>query len=165
MCRSHVFRRRFPWNLVLLGVFVSHLWGRRKLFFFVILKSRPKSACLHSVLSHRLSPSLTCAEQFPGLSLVFLPHTQIAASFTFCSTTARLFCSYYETKAVFLAMGITVVVCVSVTIFCFQTKVAGDVVRFVCVCCSAACGLSENVSVVSPKERFCLTLQWATEFR
>ncbi|XP_034042273.1 protein lifeguard 3-like [Thalassophryne amazonica] len=31
--------------------------------------------------------------------------------------------SYYETKAVFLAMGITAVVCVAVTIFCFQTKV------------------------------------------
>lgn len=80
---------------------------------------------------------------------------------SFCSTTACLFHSYYETKAVFLAMGITVVVCVSVTIFCFQTKVEGDVV---CVCSSAACGLSENVFVVSVKERFCLTLQWATEF-
>uniref|UniRef100_A0A3P8SVK1 Transmembrane BAX inhibitor motif containing 1 n=1 Tax=Amphiprion percula TaxID=161767 RepID=A0A3P8SVK1_AMPPE len=30
---------------------------------------------------------------------------------------------YYETKAVFLAMGITALVCVAVTIFCFQTKV------------------------------------------
>ncbi|XP_016895107.1 protein lifeguard 3 isoform X2 [Cynoglossus semilaevis] len=31
--------------------------------------------------------------------------------------------SYYETKAVLLAMGITAVVCVAVTVFCFQTKV------------------------------------------
>ncbi|KAM4609408.1 protein lifeguard 3 [Polymixia lowei] len=31
--------------------------------------------------------------------------------------------SYYETKAVFLAIGITAIVCVAVTIFCFQTKV------------------------------------------
>ncbi|TRY82807.1 hypothetical protein DNTS_025573 [Danionella cerebrum] len=31
--------------------------------------------------------------------------------------------SYYSTKSVFLALGITVVVCVAVTIFCFQTKV------------------------------------------
>ncbi|XP_034549807.1 protein lifeguard 3-like [Notolabrus celidotus] len=31
--------------------------------------------------------------------------------------------SYYDTKAVFLAMGITATVCVIVTIFCFQTKV------------------------------------------
>ncbi|XP_051937479.1 protein lifeguard 3-like isoform X3 [Hippocampus zosterae] len=31
--------------------------------------------------------------------------------------------SYYETKAVFLAMGITALVCVTVTVFCFQTKV------------------------------------------
>ncbi|XP_028292544.1 protein lifeguard 3-like [Gouania willdenowi] len=31
--------------------------------------------------------------------------------------------SYYSTKAVFLAMGITAVVCISVTVFCFQTKV------------------------------------------
>lgn len=31
--------------------------------------------------------------------------------------------SFYSTKAVFLAMGITAVVCIAVTIFCFQTKV------------------------------------------
>lgn len=40
-----------------------------------------------------------------------------------------IFHSYYETKAVLLAMGITAVVCVAVTIFCFQTKVDGDVKR------------------------------------
>lgn len=35
-----------------------------------------------------------------------------------------LFCfSYYDTKAVFLALGITAVVCIAVTVFCFQTKV------------------------------------------
>uniref|UniRef100_A0A3Q1EV60 Transmembrane BAX inhibitor motif containing 1a n=1 Tax=Acanthochromis polyacanthus TaxID=80966 RepID=A0A3Q1EV60_9TELE len=31
--------------------------------------------------------------------------------------------SYYNTKAVFLAVGITAVVCIAVTVFCFQTKV------------------------------------------
>ncbi|XP_026232224.1 protein lifeguard 3-like [Anabas testudineus] len=31
--------------------------------------------------------------------------------------------SYYETKAVLLAMGITAIVCIAVTVFCFQTKV------------------------------------------
>ncbi|XP_034039148.1 transmembrane BAX inhibitor motif containing 1a isoform X2 [Thalassophryne amazonica] len=31
--------------------------------------------------------------------------------------------SYYDTKAVFLAVGITAIVCVAVTVFCFQTKV------------------------------------------
>lgn len=31
--------------------------------------------------------------------------------------------SYYDTKAVFLALIITAIVCVIVTIFCFQTKV------------------------------------------
>ncbi|KAK7938524.1 hypothetical protein WMY93_001850 [Mugilogobius chulae] len=31
--------------------------------------------------------------------------------------------SYYETKAVFIAMIITAIVCLAVTIFCFQTKV------------------------------------------
>ncbi|CAL8343132.1 unnamed protein product [Boreogadus saida] len=31
--------------------------------------------------------------------------------------------SYYDTKAVFLAIGITTIVCLAVTIFCFQTKV------------------------------------------
>ncbi|KAM3607398.1 uncharacterized protein V6R79_007158 [Siganus canaliculatus] len=57
-------RRRFPWNLVLLGVFT--------------------------------------------LALSYM-----------CGTIS----SYYETKAVFLAMGITAIVCIAVTIFCFQTKV------------------------------------------
>ncbi|KAF3842952.1 hypothetical protein F7725_001801 [Dissostichus mawsoni] len=56
--------RRFPWNLVLLGVFTLAL----------------------SYMSGTIS-------------------------------------SYYETKAVFLAMGITAIVCIAVTIFCFQTKV------------------------------------------
>ncbi|XP_072539789.1 transmembrane BAX inhibitor motif containing 1a isoform X2 [Salminus brasiliensis] len=31
--------------------------------------------------------------------------------------------SYYDTKSVFLALGITVIVCIAVTVFCFQTKV------------------------------------------
>lgn len=31
--------------------------------------------------------------------------------------------SFYSTQAVFLAIGITAVVCISVTVFCFQTKV------------------------------------------
>ncbi|XP_054888686.1 protein lifeguard 3-like [Poeciliopsis prolifica] len=31
--------------------------------------------------------------------------------------------SFYNTKAVFLALGITAVVCIAVTVFCFQTKV------------------------------------------
>ncbi|XP_055071211.1 protein lifeguard 3 isoform X1 [Misgurnus anguillicaudatus] len=31
--------------------------------------------------------------------------------------------SYFDTKAVFLALGITAIVCVIVTVFCFQTKV------------------------------------------
>lgn len=31
--------------------------------------------------------------------------------------------SFYDTNAVFLALGITAVVCISVTVFCFQTKV------------------------------------------
>ncbi|KAF1382375.1 hypothetical protein PFLUV_G00143150 [Perca fluviatilis] len=57
-------RRRFPWNLVLLGVFTVAL----------------------SYMSGTIS-------------------------------------SYYETKAVLLAMGITALVCIAVTIFCFQTKV------------------------------------------
>lgn len=35
--------------------------------------------------------------------------------------------SYYGTKAVFIAMGVTALVCIAVTVFCFQTKVHGDV--------------------------------------
>lgn len=33
------------------------------------------------------------------------------------------FCSYYDTKSVLLCLGITALVCLSVTIFSFQTKV------------------------------------------
>uniref|UniRef100_A0A8C2FSP1 Transmembrane BAX inhibitor motif containing 1a n=1 Tax=Cyprinus carpio TaxID=7962 RepID=A0A8C2FSP1_CYPCA len=54
-------RRRFPWNLILLAIFVSHSEGIKR--------------------------------------------------------------DYYSTKAVFLALGITVLVSVAVTVFCFQTKV------------------------------------------
>lgn len=38
--------------------------------------------------------------------------------FCFC-----FFLSYYDTKVVFLAIAITAVVCICVTVFCFQTKV------------------------------------------
>uniref|UniRef100_A0A8C5CIZ1 Transmembrane BAX inhibitor motif containing 1b n=1 Tax=Gadus morhua TaxID=8049 RepID=A0A8C5CIZ1_GADMO len=50
----------------------------------------------------------------------------IVAVFTFvsCALYSSSFPhSYYDTKAVFLAMGITTIVCLAVTIFCFQTKV------------------------------------------
>ncbi|CAI5656532.1 protein lifeguard 3 isoform X1 [Oreochromis niloticus] len=57
-------RRRFPWNLVLLGVFTLAL-----------------------------------------------------------SYMAGAISSYYGTKAVFIAMGVTALVCIAVTVFCFQTKV------------------------------------------
>lgn len=43
----------------------------------------------------------------------------------YCVITCVSFYSYYDTKAVFLAMGITALVCVAVTVFCFQTKVRG----------------------------------------
>lgn len=38
-------------------------------------------------------------------------------------TFALFLFSFYETKVVFLAIGITAVVCICVTVFCFQTKV------------------------------------------
>lgn len=34
------------------------------------------------------------------------------------------FCSYHNTKVVMLCVGITAVVCLGVTLFCFQTKVS-----------------------------------------
>lgn len=34
------------------------------------------------------------------------------------------FCSYYNTKSVLLCLGITALVCLSVTLFSFQTKVS-----------------------------------------
>lgn len=133
--------------------------------------------CSH-VLSCRLSPCLTCLEQFRGLffgsnSGNAPQHTNAEHSdddvlhpmifHVFVLITVFICYSYYETKAVFLAMGITAVVCIAVTIFCFQTKVAGDV-NCVSLCRSVARGSSEDVFVVSVKERLCLTLQWGTEF-
>lgn len=47
--------------------------------------------------------------------------------YVFVLITLCIFYSYYETKAVLLAMGITALVCIAVTIFCFQTKVDGDI--------------------------------------
>ncbi|XP_072253397.1 protein lifeguard 3-like isoform X2 [Leuresthes tenuis] len=64
---------------------------------------------------------LVCCKEprrrFP-LNLVLLGIFTLALSYM-----AGTISSYYETKAVFLAMGITAVVCIAVTIFCFQTKV------------------------------------------
>ncbi|KAM9803600.1 protein lifeguard 3 isoform 2-T3 [Syngnathus typhle] len=56
--------------------------------------------------------------------LFYTHHTVIVMFFLFCfKHPMYLFSSYYETKAVLLAMGITALVCVTVTVFCFQTKV------------------------------------------
>ncbi|XP_061082947.1 protein lifeguard 3-like isoform X2 [Conger conger] len=64
---------------------------------------------------------LSCCEgprrRYPW-NLIFLAILTLAMSYM----TGAL-SSYYDTKAVFLALGITVIVCVSVTVFCFQTKV------------------------------------------
>ncbi|KAM9486668.1 protein lifeguard 3 isoform 2-T2 [Clarias gariepinus] len=64
---------------------------------------------------------LVCSEnarrRFP-VNLVLLFIFTLAMSYM----TGAL-ASYYETKSVFLALGITAVVCVSVTVFSFQTKV------------------------------------------
>ncbi|CAB1328404.1 unnamed protein product, partial [Coregonus sp. 'balchen'] len=42
---------------------------------------------------------------------------------TYCILVCCKGPSYYDTKAVFLTIGITAIVCIIVTIFCFQTKV------------------------------------------
>ncbi|XP_043987812.1 protein lifeguard 3-like [Gambusia affinis] len=55
--------------------------------------------------------------RFP-LNLVLLGIFTVALSYM-----AGTVSSYYETKAVIIAMGITGVVCIAVTVFCFQTKV------------------------------------------
>uniref|UniRef100_A0A3Q2QIX7 Transmembrane BAX inhibitor motif containing 1 n=1 Tax=Fundulus heteroclitus TaxID=8078 RepID=A0A3Q2QIX7_FUNHE len=55
--------------------------------------------------------------RFP-LNLVLLGIFTVALSYMAGSVS-----SYYETKAVIIAMGITAIVCVAVTVFCFQTKV------------------------------------------
>ncbi|XP_047227385.1 protein lifeguard 3-like [Girardinichthys multiradiatus] len=55
--------------------------------------------------------------RFP-LNLVLLGVFTIALSFMAGSVS-----SYYQTKAVIIAMGITAIVCIAVTVFCFQTKV------------------------------------------
>ncbi|XP_041925235.1 protein lifeguard 3 isoform X3 [Alosa sapidissima] len=65
---------------------------------------------------------LVCCEgprrRFP-LNLVLLAVFTLAMSYMTGTIS-----SYYDTKAVFLALIITAVVCVIVTIFCFQTKIS-----------------------------------------
>lgn len=56
---------------------------------------------------------------------VFGVSTNTPGHFLLLSHHWRFFGSYYDTKAVFLAMGITALVCLAVTVFCFQTKVRG----------------------------------------
>ncbi|TTI92378.1 Protein lifeguard 3 [Bagarius yarrelli] len=48
------------------------------------------------------------------LAVQLLVTVGVVAVFTFV---------YYDTKSVFLALGITALVCIAVTVFCFQTKV------------------------------------------
>ncbi|KAJ8350252.1 hypothetical protein SKAU_G00253820 [Synaphobranchus kaupii] len=64
---------------------------------------------------------LACCEgprrRFPW-NLIFLSIFTLAMSYVAGSIS-----SYYDTKTVFLALGITVIVCIIVTVFCFQTKV------------------------------------------
>ncbi|KAG5833870.1 hypothetical protein ANANG_G00280490 [Anguilla anguilla] len=64
---------------------------------------------------------LACFEgprrRFPS-NLIFLAILTLAMSYMTGTIS-----SYYDTKAVFLALGITLIVCIIVTVFCFQTKV------------------------------------------
>ncbi|KAJ8253320.1 hypothetical protein GJAV_G00211590 [Gymnothorax javanicus] len=64
---------------------------------------------------------LACFEgprrRFPA-NLIFLAIFTLAMSYMTGAIS-----SYHDTKAVFLALGITMIVCLIVTVFCFQTKV------------------------------------------
>ncbi|XP_019737972.1 protein lifeguard 3 isoform X1 [Hippocampus comes] len=68
--------------------------------------------CTHAFMTLSVS-----RRRFPW-NLVLLAVFTVALSYM-----SGTISSYYETKAVFLAMGITALVCVTVTVFCFQTKV------------------------------------------
>uniref|UniRef100_A0A3B5QS41 Transmembrane BAX inhibitor motif containing 1 n=1 Tax=Xiphophorus maculatus TaxID=8083 RepID=A0A3B5QS41_XIPMA len=76
---------------------------------------------LHSAVFFLVYCILICCKEprrrFP-LNLVLLGIFTVALSYM-----AGTVSSYYETKAVIIAMGITGVVCIAVTVFCFQTKV------------------------------------------
>uniref|UniRef100_A0A3B3UUX0 Transmembrane BAX inhibitor motif containing 1 n=1 Tax=Poecilia latipinna TaxID=48699 RepID=A0A3B3UUX0_9TELE len=76
---------------------------------------------LHSAVFFLVYCILICCKEprrrFP-LNLVLLGIFTVALSYMVGTVS-----SYYETKAVIIAMGITGVVCIAVTVFCFQTKV------------------------------------------
>lgn len=71
------------------------------------------------------NPSAVCAHRIhPFLAKLSDPPLPIPVGmiprffFSWC-----FFCSYYNTKSVLLCLGITALVCLSVTIFSFQSKV------------------------------------------
>uniref|UniRef100_A0A673GP05 Protein lifeguard 3-like n=1 Tax=Sinocyclocheilus rhinocerous TaxID=307959 RepID=A0A673GP05_9TELE len=66
--------------------------------------------------------------------------------------------SYFDTKAVFLALGITAIVCIIVTIFCFQTKV--DFTS----CTGLLCALCVVLLVIGIITSIVLSFQYVSEF-
>uniref|UniRef100_A0A9J8B2S2 Transmembrane BAX inhibitor motif containing 1b n=1 Tax=Cyprinus carpio carpio TaxID=630221 RepID=A0A9J8B2S2_CYPCA len=65
--------------------------------------------------------------------------------------------SYFDTKAVFLALGITAIVCIIVTIFCFQTKV--DFTS----CTGLLCALCVVLLVIGIITSIVLSFQYVSE--
>uniref|UniRef100_A0A3B4UER1 Transmembrane BAX inhibitor motif containing 1 n=1 Tax=Seriola dumerili TaxID=41447 RepID=A0A3B4UER1_SERDU len=92
----------------------------RKVRIFIIHHQQSCHLSLHSVVYFLVYCILICCKgprrRFPWNLVIIL-------FYVFVLIMKSVFYSYYETKAVFLAMGITAVVCIAVTIFCFQTKV------------------------------------------
>lgn len=118
---TFVFRRRFPWNLVLLGVFVSgcnYIMNR--------IQKRDENHAKNMLYLTDSCPLLHVWDDFKVWFWRLHKHTwSFSVVVLLLCNHLCFFYSYYDTKAVFLAMGITALVCAAVTVFCFQTKVRG----------------------------------------
>lgn len=159
-------RRKFPWNIILLSIFVSEMtcltclvqthnpWRSTwlesdsdveafsRLCLLCVFYQLCSRVWLHGavlsvrrgeILSWILKPTFTpFLLTDSGFVLHDWIHFQVKENLNSLSEHPACFpqkwlfvCffSYYDTKAVFLALGITAVVCIAVTVFCFQTKV------------------------------------------
>lgn len=128
MFLSDLNRRQFPWNIILLVLFVSIPQHENKMPFTYTLNIYPNSDAiflfLPSDFEHGLHDGICvkvntyCDVVVCLCGCLISTHPNISGvKYSFSSS------SFYNTKSVVLCLGITSLVCLSVTIFSFQSKV------------------------------------------
>nr|XP_057940418.1 protein lifeguard 2-like isoform X7 [Doryrhamphus excisus]XP_057940419.1 protein lifeguard 2-like isoform X7 [Doryrhamphus excisus] len=104
----HFYRRRFPWNLILLAIFtlsLIYMTGMLSRYWFLL-----------PLISQKVSDfALNLSNQFMNSNLLLF--SVYSRYIVYCRQ------SFYNTKSVMICLGITTAVCLLVTILSFQTKV------------------------------------------